>query len=66
MQHSVVSQKEWLIARKALLLKEKEETHLRDAVNAARLALPWVRVEKDYVFDTPDGPQKLARPVRRP
>lgn len=60
MHHPVVSQEEWLVARKALLQKEKEETHLRDAVRAARLALPWVRVEKNYVFDTPAGKKSLA------
>jgi predicted dithiol-disulfide oxidoreductase (DUF899 family) len=53
--HTVVSQEEWLAARKALLLKEKEFTHLRDKINAERLALPWVKVEKHYVFDTPQG-----------
>jgi len=53
--HPVVSQEEWLTARKALLLKEKEATHLRDKINAERLALPWVKVEKKYVFDTPAG-----------
>jgi len=60
MNHPVVSRDEWLVARKALLAKEKEETHLRDAVNAARLALPWVRIEKDYAFDTPTGRRSLA------
>ncbi len=60
MQHPVVSQEEWFRARKALLQKEKEETHLRDAVRAARLALPWVRVETEYVFDTPSGKKTLA------
>jgi predicted dithiol-disulfide oxidoreductase (DUF899 family) len=60
MQHPVVSQEEWLKARRALLAKEKEETHLRDAVRAARLALPWTRVEKDYVFDAPSGKKSLA------
>ena len=60
MPHPVVSQEEWLKARKALLQKEKEETHLRDAVNAARLALPWVKVEKPYVFDTPMGRKSLS------
>lgn len=60
MQHPVVSRDEWLKARKALLLKEKEETHLRDAVRAARLALPWERLEKNYVFDTPAGKKSLA------
>lgn len=58
--HPVVSQEEWLVARKALLAREKEETHLRDAVNAERLALPWVKVGKNYVFDTPQGKKSLA------
>lgn len=58
--HAVVSREEWLAARKALLLREKEETHLRDAVNAERLALPWVRVEKEYRFATPAGERGLA------
>lgn len=60
MQHPVVSREEWLQARRALLAKEKEFTHLRDAVNAARLALPWVRVDKPYAFDTPQGRKTLA------
>jgi len=60
MQHPVVSREEWRAARLALLAKEKEETHLRDQVNAARLALPWVRVEKDYSFETATGPKRLA------
>ena len=59
MQHAIVSREEWLTARKALLEKEKEETHLRDAVNAARLALPWVKVEADYVFEAPSGKKSL-------
>jgi predicted dithiol-disulfide oxidoreductase (DUF899 family) len=59
-QHAVVSQQEWLAARKALLLKEKEATHLRDKINAERLALPWVKVEKEYVFETPKGKKSLA------
>ena len=61
MDHPVVSQEEWLKARRALLQKEKEETHLRDAVQRARAqALPWERVDKDYVFDTPSGKKTLA------
>lgn len=60
MQHPVVSQEEWLIARKALLAKEKEEGRVRDEVNAARAALPWVRIEKDYVFDTEAGRKSLS------
>jgi len=58
--HSVVSQEQWLTARKALLLKEKEFTRLRDKINAERLALPWVKVEKNYVFDTPQGGKNLS------
>jgi len=51
---------EWLAARKALLKKEKELTHLRDSLAAERRALPWVRVEKNYVFDAPGGKKSLA------
>jgi len=58
--HPVVSQEQWLAARKTLLLQEKEFTHLRDKINADRLALPWVKVEKKYVFDTPQGKRTLA------
>jgi predicted dithiol-disulfide oxidoreductase (DUF899 family) len=58
--HPVVSREIWLSARKALLAREKEQTHLRDAVNAERLALPWVKVDKPYRFDTPDGEKTLA------
>jgi predicted dithiol-disulfide oxidoreductase (DUF899 family) len=58
--HPVVSQEQWLTARKTLLLKEKEFTHLRDKINAERLALPWVKVEKNYVFDTPKSTKTLS------
>lgn len=58
--HPVVSREEWLEARKALLLREKEATRLRDAINAQRLALPWVKVEKPYRFATPSGEKSLA------
>ena len=58
--HPVVSPQEWLTARKALLLKEKEATHLRDQLNTERLALPWVKVEKRYLFETPSGQKTLA------
>jgi len=51
---------DWLAARKALLKKEKELTHLRDAIAAERQALPWVRVEKNYIFDAPGGKKTLA------
>jgi predicted dithiol-disulfide oxidoreductase (DUF899 family) len=58
--HPVVSQQEWLEARRALLAQEKEATHLRDELNRQRMALPWVKVDKEYVFDTPDGQKTLA------
>lgn len=54
------SKDEWLAARKKLLAKEKELTHLRDALSAERRALPWMRVEKQYLFDTSDGRRTLA------
>ncbi|MFZ5790191.1 MAG: DUF899 domain-containing protein [Pseudomonadota bacterium] len=59
-QHRIVSRDEWLAARKALLAKEKELTRLRDRLNAERRALPWVRVEKSYLFDTPRGKRTLS------
>lgn len=52
---NVVSRNEWLEARKVLLVKEKEATRANDALRAERQALPLVRVEKDYVFEGPDG-----------
>lgn len=60
MQHPIVSREEWLAARKVLLAKEKEFTRLRDRLSAERRALPWVKVEKAYVFDGPDGRETLA------
>jgi predicted dithiol-disulfide oxidoreductase (DUF899 family) len=56
----IVSREEWLDKRKALLAQEKEFTHLRDKLSAVRRALPWVKVEKSYVFDTTDGKQTLG------
>jgi predicted dithiol-disulfide oxidoreductase (DUF899 family) len=60
LHNHVVSRDEWLAARKQLLTKEKELTRLRDQINADRHALPWVKVEKPYVFDGPNGRQTLA------
>jgi predicted dithiol-disulfide oxidoreductase (DUF899 family) len=60
MQHNVVSQDQWLAARKALLAKEKEFTKARDALSAERRKLPWVKIDKNYVFDTSAGKQSLA------
>jgi len=56
----VVSRTEWLEARKQLLLKEKSYTRQGDELAAERRNLPWVRVEKDYVFEAPGGNQSLA------
>jgi predicted dithiol-disulfide oxidoreductase (DUF899 family) len=56
---SVVSREEWLAARKALLVKEKAATRAQDALNTERRQLPMVRIDKDYVFDTPDGKRSL-------
>ena len=58
--HKIVSREEWTSARKALLAKEKEFTRARDRLSAERRALPWVKVDKAYVFDTPDGKKTLA------
>jgi hypothetical protein len=59
-EHKVVSNKEWLAARKALLVKEKKFNRLRDELNRQRRALPWEKVDKEYVFDGPDGKVTLA------
>jgi predicted dithiol-disulfide oxidoreductase (DUF899 family) len=60
MQHPTVSHDEWLAARKELLAREKELTRLRDQLAAERRALPWVKIEKPYLFDGPDGKETLA------
>ena len=59
MPHTIVSQAEWLAARKGLLAREKEFSKARDQLSAARRALPWVKVDKTYVFDGPNGKQTL-------
>jgi len=57
---SVVAHDDWVAARKELLAKEKEFTRARDELTRRRQALPWEAVEKDYVFEGPNGPQALA------
>ena len=59
-QHKVVSREAWIVARKELLNKEKESTRLRDELSVERRRLPWVKVEKNYVFDAPGGEETLA------
>ncbi len=61
MNHQVVSEGQWISARKQLLAKEKELTRMQDEVNRLRRELPWVKVEKNYIFDTPEGKQSLAQ-----
>lgn len=56
----IVSQEEWLDARKALLVKEKAHMRAGDALTAERRALPWVKIEKTYSFDTEGGQKTLA------
>src|SRR5947208_3038633 len=56
----VVSRDEWLVARKDLLTREKELTRLRDEVSRHRRELPWVKIDKKYVFDGQDGRKTLA------
>ena len=53
--HKVVSSEQWLAARKSFLAKEKEFTRLRDELARERRELPWVKVEKSYTFDGPEG-----------
>ena len=55
MNHAIVSREEWLTARQALFAKERAMTHELDALRAERRKLPWVRVEKAYVFEAPEG-----------
>lgn len=56
----VVSRQEWLAARKAFLVREKEATRARDALNADRRRLPMVRMETEYVFEGAEGQVGLA------
>jgi predicted dithiol-disulfide oxidoreductase (DUF899 family) len=58
--HKVVAPAEWLAARKELLKKEKEFTRLRDELSRQRRELPWEKVEKNYIFEGPNGAETLA------
>src|SRR5438094_7139321 len=59
-QTEIVSEAEWLVARKDLLTREKEFSRQRDALTAARRKLPMVKIEKEYVFEGPNGKETLA------
>jgi predicted dithiol-disulfide oxidoreductase (DUF899 family) len=58
-QARIVPREQWLAARLALLAREKALSREHDELARQRRALPWVRVDKDYVFDTPQGPRRL-------
>jgi predicted dithiol-disulfide oxidoreductase (DUF899 family) len=60
MTHMIVSREEWLVARKSFREKEDEQVRMRDELNAERLKMPWVRIEKDYRFEGLDGEVLLA------
>ena len=60
-KHKVVSKEAWLVARKELLAKEKEFTRLRDQLSQERRDLPWEQVDREYLFDGPDGKETLAQ-----
>jgi len=59
-KHRVVSHKAWIEARRKFLAKEKKFTRLRDELARQRRALPWEKVDKQYVFDGPQGRETLA------
>ncbi len=60
MQHPIVSREQWITAREALLAKERAMTHALDTLRAERRQLPWVKIEKPYVFEGPDGERTLG------
>ena len=59
-EHKIVSENDWVEARKSLLLKEKEFTVLRDKLNQQRRELPWKAVNKEYLFEGPNGKETLT------
>src|SRR5262245_7531470 len=59
-KHKVVSAKQWIDARRKLLAKEKKFSKQLDEMARQRRALPWVRVEKEYVFDAPGRKRTLS------
>jgi predicted dithiol-disulfide oxidoreductase (DUF899 family) len=58
--HKIVAHDEWIAARKAHLAEEKAFTRARDALSRKRRELPWEKIEKNYVFDGPNGKMALA------
>jgi len=60
MAHAIVSREEWLVAREALLAEERAMNHALDALRARRRQMPWVRIDKPYLFEGPAGECTLA------
>ena len=60
LDHPVATREDWLAARKSLLEEEKEFTRAKDALSAKRRALPWVRIDKPYRFEGPEGALTLS------
>jgi predicted dithiol-disulfide oxidoreductase (DUF899 family) len=58
--HKVVGRQEWQAARETLLVREKAHTRMGDELARQRRQLPWVRVDKEYRFDTEEGSRTLA------
>ena len=59
-EHAVVPHKQWLEARRELLVREKQLRRQMDEMAALRRSLPWERVDKDYIFDSANGERHLA------
>ncbi len=59
-EHSIGTREEWLAAREELLAKEKEQTRRNDELSRQRRELPWVRIEKEYSFETEEETKTLA------
>ncbi|MCQ8874271.1 thioredoxin family protein [Mesorhizobium sp. LMG17149] len=59
-RNKIVSREDWFQAHKAHLAREKELTRLRERIAAERRELPWLKIRKDYVFETGQGPKRLA------
>jgi predicted dithiol-disulfide oxidoreductase (DUF899 family) len=59
-EHEIVPREQWVTARRRLLAKEKEFLRLRDQLSSERRALPWERVDRNYVFQGPKGDETLA------
>ncbi len=58
--HKIVSREEWIAARRVLLEKEKAHLRAQDEIARQRRELPWVKVEKNYVFEGPNGKETLS------